>query len=123
MLAANQAVTVRAEGDAPDIVHVPLEGERLLTCLGIPHLYRVVGSRAGQAFAVRAEVYVSDPAMGPEGVSLEGKEFLPSLGVPDLHRVVKQMAGGQAFAVGAELRDATAFEGKEFLARLGIPDF
>src|SRR5262249_41376038 len=36
---------------------------------------------------------------------------------------VKQMAGGQAFAVRAELRDITALEGEEFLAGLGVPDF
>src|SRR5438067_2372861 len=66
-----------------------LEGEGLLTGLGIPHLHRLVPRSAGQAFAIRAEGHAMDCAVVPR----DREEHLAGLCIPYLHRWVQRTAG------------------------------
>jgi len=65
--AAGQAIAVRAEGHAVDLVGVRLEIEEFLAGLGIPHFQypALPHTAAGDALAIRAEGHVVDPAVVP----------------------------------------------------------
>src|SRR5262249_39310058 len=57
--------------------------EEYLAGLGIPHLHRVVRSRAGQAFAVRAE---GRARLVVASTAFDGEKLLAGRGIPHLHR-------------------------------------
>jgi hypothetical protein len=61
-----------------------LERERLLACVGVPDLDRLVEAGRGDATTVGAERHVVDAA----GVSLEREPLLPCAGIPDLDRLI-----------------------------------
>src|SRR5262249_27154095 len=72
---------VGRERHAADPAGVPLEGERLLPPLGVPHLHGLVKARRGEAFTVGAEAHPVDYARVP----LESECLLSGLRIPHFH--------------------------------------
>src|SRR5262249_32573272 len=126
---AGEALAVRAERDAPDVLGVPREGADFRTGPGVPHPHGLLVAGAGEALAVRAPGHGQAAAVVP----VEAEEFLARPGVPYLHlapvipllHIPSAAGGGQAFAVRAEAgirnRLAVPREGEEFLAGGGVP--
>src|SRR5262245_14271624 len=92
-----------------------------MSLLRIPHLYRLIPARSGQAFAIGAEADTADK----RGMPLECQELFPILRVPDSNRFI-QAGASDSFAVGtvADTRGPTAMgslNGEKFLPLFRVP--